>query len=109
LPLAKQNEWFELLDILFFIYSKEEIEKELKSLKNRKSPGPDGISNKMLKYSGTELTLHLTHLFQQILKLCNVPKAWKESIIIPIFKYVVKQIQILLRNYITKHYPKIIH
>ena len=27
----------------------EEVEKELKSLKNRKSPGPDGISNEMLK------------------------------------------------------------
>jgi hypothetical protein len=65
---------------------KEEIEKELRSLKNRKSPGPDGISNEMLKYGGTEFTLHLTQLFQQNLKLCKAPKAWKESIIIPLFK-----------------------
>jgi hypothetical protein len=43
--------------------SKEEIEKELRSLKNRKSPGPNGISNEMLKYRGAELTLHLTQLF----------------------------------------------
>jgi len=40
----------------------------------------------MLKYGGTELTLHLTQLFQQILKLSNIPKAWKESIITPLFK-----------------------
>jgi hypothetical protein len=37
--------------------SKEEIEKELRSLKNRKSPGPDSISNEMLKNGGTELTI----------------------------------------------------
>ena len=66
--------------------SKDEIEKELRSLKNRKSPGPDGISNEMLKYGGTELTLHLTQLLQQILKISNIPKAWKESIITPLFK-----------------------
>ena len=66
--------------------SKKEIEKELRSLKNRKSPSPDNISNEMLKNGGTELTLHLTLLFQQILKLCTIPKAWKESIIIPPFK-----------------------
>jgi hypothetical protein len=53
--------------------STEEIGKELRSLKNRKSPGPDGISNEMLKYDGTELTLHLTQLFQQILKLGKAP------------------------------------
>jgi hypothetical protein len=40
--------------------SKEGIEKELRSLKNRKSPGPDSISNEMLNNGGTELTLHLT-------------------------------------------------
>jgi hypothetical protein len=66
--------------------SKDETEKELRSLKNRKYPSPDGISNEMLKYGSTELTLHLTQLFQQILKLCTAPKAWKESIIIPLFK-----------------------
>ena len=66
--------------------SKDEIEKELRSLKNRKSPGPDGISNEMLKYGGTELSLHLTQLFQQILKLSNIPKTWKECIITPLFK-----------------------
>jgi hypothetical protein len=40
----------------------------------------------MLKYGGTELTLHLTQLFKQILKLCKAPKAWKESIIGQLFK-----------------------
>jgi hypothetical protein len=40
----------------------------------------------MIKYGGTELILHLTQLFQQIFKLCTIPKAWKQSIIIPMFK-----------------------
>ena len=66
--------------------SREETEKELRPLKNRKSPSPHNISNEMLKNGGTELTLHLTQLFQQILKLCIIPKAWKESTIIPLFK-----------------------
>ena len=78
-------------ELMFFVnedipLSKEEVEKELRSLKNGKSPGPDNISNEMLKNGGTEFTLHLTQLFQQILKLCPVPKAWKESIIILLFK-----------------------
>jgi len=66
--------------------SKEDIEKELRSFKSRKSPGPDGIFNEMLKYGGTELTLRLTQLFQQIFKLCTIPKASKHSTIIPLFK-----------------------
>jgi len=40
----------------------------------------------LMKYGGTELTLHLTQLFQQIFKLCTIPKAWKQSTIIPLFK-----------------------
>jgi len=66
--------------------TKEDIEKELRSPKNRKSPGPDGIFNEMIKYGGTDLILHLMQLFQQIFKLCTIPKAWKQSIIIPMFK-----------------------
>jgi hypothetical protein len=62
------------------------IREELGSLKIRKSPGPDSIFNEMLKYGGTELTLHLMQLFQQIFKLHTIPKAWKQSIITPLFK-----------------------
>jgi len=66
--------------------SKEDIERELRSLKNRKSPGPDDIFNEMLKYGGTELTFQLTQLFQQIFKLVTIPTAWKQSTIILLFK-----------------------
>jgi len=40
----------------------------------------------MLKYGGTELTLHLMQLFQQIFKQHTIRKAWKQSIITPLFK-----------------------
>jgi len=40
----------------------------------------------MLKYGGTELTFQLTQLFQQIFKLGAIPKAWKQSTFIPLFK-----------------------
>ena len=64
----------------------EEITKEIKCLKNRKAPGPDNISNEMIKYGGPDLTSRLTDLFQTILKKCRIPEKWKESIIIPIYK-----------------------
>jgi hypothetical protein len=66
--------------------SQENIEKELKSLKNRISAGPDGIFNEMIKYGGNELTHHLMQLFQQILNSCIIPEVWKQRIIIPMFK-----------------------
>ena len=77
-PLAQK------IDDIFF--STEEIEKEVKTLKNRKSPGHDNISNEMLKYGGGELVLKITQMFQNILTQCEIPKSWKESFIIPIFK-----------------------
>ena len=40
----------------------------------------------MLKCGGTELNLQLTQLFQQIFKLGTIPKAWKQSTTIPLFK-----------------------
>ena len=40
----------------------------------------------MLKYGGGELVLKITQIFQNILTQCEIPKSWKESLIIPTFK-----------------------
>ena len=63
-----------------------EVEAKIKKLKNRKSPGTDGIPNELLKYGGPELASKLSQLFNKILKETETPEEWHNSITIPIFK-----------------------
>ncbi|XP_056633386.1 uncharacterized protein LOC130442984 [Diorhabda sublineata] len=64
----------------------EEVEAKLKKLKNRKSPGPDGIPNGLLKYGGPKLARKLAQLFDKILNKTETPDEWHNSITIPVFK-----------------------
>jgi len=90
--------------------SKEDIEKELRSLKNRKSPGPDGIFNEMLKYGSTKLTLHLTELFHKFLNYAPFLKLGNKVQLFRCLKKEVKQTQTTIpRNSTIKHYPKTIY
>lgn len=63
-----------------------EVQKAIKSLKNGKSCGLDGISNEMLKYGQHALTKPLTKNFSNILKTGIYPKAWAQGYISPIYK-----------------------
>ena len=58
----------------------------MKKLKNRKSPGPDDISNEMIKYGDNGLINQLTLLLQTIFAQLEIPSDWKVSTIIPVFK-----------------------
>jgi len=51
-----------------------------------KSPGHDGIIPEHLKYGGSELYLHLSLLFNAILKHAFVPEEFAYGIIIPLLK-----------------------
>lgn len=53
--------------------SQEEVMEAVKRLKNRKSPGPDGIHNELLKYKGETLQQILHILFNKILEEKTVP------------------------------------
>ncbi|CAH2090098.1 unnamed protein product [Euphydryas editha] len=64
----------------------EEVYTHIKQLKNEKSPGPDGISNEVIKMGAPVLLHHLTKLFNMILNTETVPKKWCSSDIILIFK-----------------------
>lgn len=64
----------------------EMTDEALRKLKNRKAAGQDKISNELLKYGGTDLSREFTKLFQMILTKGAVPKEWKSSITVPIFK-----------------------
>jgi len=65
---------------------KEEISHVINTLKFDKAPGPDGISNEMLKLGERALTPWLTQLMNNILMNEQVPKEWLESEIILIHK-----------------------
>ena len=66
--------------------NEEEIVEAIQKLKNRKSPGEDGITNEMIKQGAPKLCKEATVLIQQIFKSSKIPEDWKTNITIPIFK-----------------------
>ena len=64
----------------------EMINEELQRLDTSKAPGPDGISNKILKRAKYALKEIVSHLFNICLAESFVPTQWKEANIIPIPK-----------------------
>ena len=58
----------------------------LKGIKNSSSPGPDGISQRVLKETAEEVSLPLSLIFQKSMKCGVVPMDWKEANVMPIFK-----------------------
>jgi exonuclease III len=63
-----------------------EITQAIKTLKNNKATGLDGISNEMLKYGQHTFTKPLASLFNLILKSGNYPEQWSKGYISPIYK-----------------------
>ena len=53
--------------VLNYDISIEEVEGVIKSLKNGKSPGPDGISSEHLKYGGPAICVWLKRIFNVII------------------------------------------
>lgn len=68
------------------IIDESEVIKGIKSLKSEKSPGPDGISNEVIKTGCEYLAKPLTLLFNQILNSSYTPRQWSESDIILLYK-----------------------
>lgn len=54
-----------------------------KYVKERKSPGPDGIGGRILKNCAEQSAEIFSFIFMWSLELQNVPNIWKESIIVP--------------------------
>ena len=64
----------------------DEIIRSVNSLKNQKSPGPDGICAEMYKHTLNDTLPYLNKLFNEIFDSSIVPKEWCYSIITPIHK-----------------------
>lgn len=76
----------ELGFILHSPVTDEELNRVIKSLKKRKSPGIDDILNEHVIYGGPSLSNALVTLLNTILRCENIPKQWKTGIIIPLYK-----------------------
>ncbi|XP_046562636.1 uncharacterized protein LOC124271539 [Haliotis rubra] len=55
-------------------------------LKNNKAGGADKIVYEHLKYGGRTLMFHLATLYNIILESGHIPTAWRESILVPLYK-----------------------
>ena len=67
-------------------FTKSDIEKLIKKLKNGKSSGCDNILNEFLKNSPDTIIETITNLFNLVLKTGVVPSNWCVGVIIPLFK-----------------------
>ena len=68
------------------IIQEEFVNRLLKSINVNKSPGPDGIDGRTLKFCADQLSGVLQHLFQASIDQHMVPSLWKMSTVIPVPK-----------------------
>ena len=67
-------------------FSREEVVRALRKMKNGKATGPDLIPVEVWKALGEEGVDILYDLMVKILEQEKMPEEWRESILIPIFK-----------------------
>ena len=61
------------------------VAKKIKAMKDNKSPGVDGIAQKLLMETVEQISRPLARVFILSLKEGVVPFQWKEANIIPLF------------------------
>lgn len=68
------------------LLTREELTSALKATKNRKAVGIDEINSELLKYGGDILEIRLLHLLNMCWQKHEVPKEWRFSVIVSLFK-----------------------
>ena len=63
-----------------------DVRKAAGKLQSRKAAGTDGISAEHIKHGSSDLLVHLSIVFQAVMKHGCVPDQWKESTIVPLLK-----------------------
>ena len=71
---------------LDYKFTEKEIYETLNKLKNNKSPGPDSITNEMLKSAKYFLVPAIIKLFNLTLTHQSIPNDWKLSLLSPLYK-----------------------
>ena len=64
----------------------EEVSHVIRKMKNGKALGIDGIPAELLKQGGKEMVKRITRLCNHVWKSGEVPRDWKDVIIIPLPK-----------------------
>ena len=66
--------------------SREEVKRALTKMKREKAVGPDGIPVEVWTTLG-EMGLHiLVRLFNYLLNRKEMPKEWRRSVLVPVYK-----------------------
>ena len=68
------------------IVNKSDVHHLLRSVNPSKAAGPDGMSPRLHKSCGSQLSSIFTVIFIMSLKTCSIPSLWKKSCIIPVPK-----------------------
>ena len=63
-----------------------EVHHAIVKTKRGKAPGPDGVSNDLLRDAGEAMSTKLAELFNKCLLQCQVPEEWNNAIIILLHK-----------------------
>ena len=66
--------------------SQKEIENAMGSLKSGKATGPSEVNIEMIKASGAIGVDVMTKLCQQVLDGNGMPREWRTSVLVPIYK-----------------------
>ena len=83
-------------------FTMEEIHESIKEIKTNKAPGPDGITNEMLKHGGVALKREIIQVCNEILfEREEQPNYWRMGEIISIFKGNGKKTQMKYQRGIT--------
>ena len=95
-PTSEKDQFQTLLDetecllknniVLDSQFTENEILSSIKCIKNRKSPGPDGILNEMLKTGRFMLLKSITKLMQFVFDSGQFPDTWNKGILVKLFK-----------------------
>ena len=64
----------------------DEMQEEIRKMKNRKAPGTDNIPIEIFKYGGLILQFRLLHILNMCWRSKQIPKEWETAKVISIFK-----------------------
>lgn len=111
-PQGSQQEWADELNDFYARFEKpdpppatvsqasvdtpiteDEVRKVLQSVNVSKSPGPDGISPRVLRAAASDLAPVLTSMYNLSLETCRVPLLWKTSTVVPVPKKPVPKVK----------------
>ena len=80
------NSRIEQKELASLMTTPKEVNREIRRLKNKKSPGDDGIPNKVLKQFPKRAIIMVTKIYNACLKFSYYPDTWKVAKVIPIPK-----------------------